>query len=109
MKQKTLKFKYADNYAEYLEHEGFKVGDEVVLVEVSWDTEDGGYWYLQREPVSGNMDPGIKRYHGWRGSTDGKSKYAHGLRKIKSIEITGDVCDETMKIVVGPDLHPEWD
>lgn len=35
--------------------------------------------------VGGNMDPKVKRYHGWRGTTNDVAKYAEGLRRVEKI------------------------
>lgn len=56
----------------------FQIGSEVILYSVDDEFQimvDNGHG------VIGNSAP-IGRYHGWRGTTDGHSKHAHGLREI---------------------------
>lgn len=101
MKQKTFK-----------SEENFKVGDLVILIERDYIND--GFSNFDAIPytgdgIGGNSNPSIKRYHGWRGTTNGVAKYAHGVRKIISV---GEVTDEwrgERKYTVGPDLHPDWE
>lgn len=66
------------------------------------------YYYLifDTKGVGGNSNSDIRRYHGWRGTTQDISRTAHGLREIVKISITKR---GYVTVTVGPDLHPEWD
>ncbi|HIQ83052.1 MAG TPA: hypothetical protein IAA52_08105 [Candidatus Pullichristensenella stercorigallinarum] len=100
MKQKTFK-----------SDEKFKVGDLVILLERSYIND--GYSTFDAIPytgdgISGNMDSSIKRFHGWRGTTNDVAQYAHGVRKIIRVGAT-DEWGEKTKYTVGADLHPDWE
>lgn len=56
--------------------------------------------------IGGNLNPNITRYHGWRGTTNEVSCYAHGLREIKSIR---SLKNGTVAVTVGPDLTADED
>ena len=110
MEQKTFTVNETESAFRYLE--GLKVGDEVVLTENKREGAKQEYWSCQIAPdgIGGNMNSAVKRYHGWRGTTDGLSVTAHGLRKVqKIVRGVNKEGEETLKITVGPDLHPEWD
>jgi len=51
--------------------------------------------------ISGNTDRNIKRYHGWRGTTQDVSCYAHGLREIIKIR---ELKNGRVAVTVGQDL-----
>lgn len=104
--QKTL-------YRESYDCQDLKIGDEVILLEKRWVNEDAVRWDYAPHAghgIGGNMNSSIKRYHGWRGTTNGISTTAHGVRKVLSIEESPhkDYRDR-VKIVLGPDLHPDWE
>lgn len=46
-------------------------------------------WRDNGEGWSGNMDHTIKRYNGWRGTSDDWAFYGYGLRVLESITVTG--------------------
>lgn len=105
MRQKT--FTYEPDYTT----PAVKVGDEVVLVEYNNVLKDTTWWlpWVAPNGISGNMDPSVKRFHGWRGTTNDVAVYAHGLRKV--LKVTSKVNergDTVLKVTVGRDLHPEW-
>ena len=55
--------------------------------------------------IGGNSNRDIKKFHGWRGTTNDVAIYAYGIRKIQSIKI----CHNGIPHVkVGCDLHPDW-
>ena len=56
--------------------------------------------------IPGNLNHDITRYHGWRGTTDDVSCYAHGLREIVNIR---ELKNGRVAVTVGPDLTPEED
>ena len=106
MRQKT--FKVSDLSFEP------KVGQEVILISrenvaVRDSKETFSIILDPGEGVPGNMDHSIKRYHGWRGTTDDVALYAHGLRQIVKVENVSMGANLGYKITVGKDLHPEWD
>lgn len=78
---RTLKDIYAD----------FHVGDAVILYGTKRENAPGRSEVFRimkgnGHGVPGNMNKEICRYHGWRGTSDGRIKTAYGLRKIKSME-----------------------
>ena len=103
MRQKTFTFDQ--------EWQDIKVGDEVVLLEYTDILNGGSSWEARIAPdgIGGNMDSSVKRYHGWRGTTNDVSATAHGLRKVLKASRVERDGDTLLKITVGPDLHPDWD
>lgn len=105
MTQKTLRH-YIDGA-----HSEVKVGDEVVLVEC-YDSNSGTTrWQIRIAPdgIGGNMDDSVKRFHGWRGTTNNVSITAHGLRRVIKVTDKEDDYEVYQKVTVGPDLHPDWE
>lgn len=105
MKQKTLRH-YTDGA-----HPEVKVGDEVVLVE-RYDSNSGTtQWQIRNAPdgIGGNLDYSVKRFHGWRGTTNNISITAHGLRRVIKVTDKEDDYEVYQKVTVGPDLHPDWE
>ena len=51
----------------------------------------------------GNMDPHRCRYHGWRGTTNDCAIYAHGLRRVLDVRVTGKRSKRVV-VVLGRDL-----
>ena len=62
---------------------------EIYTVVSYQDTLRDAEWYRlipgDHGGVGGNMDPKVKRYHGWRGTTNDVAKYAEGLRRVEKI------------------------
>ena len=91
----------------------YHVGDEVILL--YYRREGGGSWYELRKHdghgAPGNLSRNITRYHGWRGTTDGLSKTACGVRRVLKVgEIKLDKEGEAfVTVTVGRDLYPDWD
>lgn len=56
--------------------------------------------------VSGNIDPAIKRYHGWRGTTNNVSKEADGVRRIEKIT---QYKNGNYKLILSDDLVSDKD
>ena len=59
------------------------------------------------EGIGGNMDPHIRRYHGWRGTSSNISVTALGLRRVIEVKSPA-VYDDfrgtcTMRVKFGPD------
>jgi hypothetical protein len=91
-----------------------EVGQEVILI----SHEDYSYGNNKEvftavlhtgEGIPGNLGNNIKRYHGWRGTTNNIALYAYGLRKITKVEYVDMGSSYGYKVTVGKDLHPEWD
>lgn len=85
----------------------YRVGAEGTLGCSSNDRTGWERWFLDFEEggISGNMNRNICRYHGWRGTTNGTSKCAYGWRRVLRIEPR----KYGWAVIVGPDLHPEWE
>lgn len=106
MKQKTPKV-YDGTFFPY----PVKEGEKYILIERYSESEDKGSFYLMedRGGISGNMNPGIKRYHGWRGTSYGTATYAHGLREVIKASEPMEDRDGCIyqKVTVGKDLLPD--
>ena len=60
--------------------------------------------------IGGNQDYNIKRYHGWRGTTDDISIYAEGLRRVDrvyDIKVNSVNGSRTVKVKLSADLAPD--
>lgn len=90
----------------------YKIGEQVMLVSHTGVSPND----IRRDPVDryslvfdasdgipGNSNRNITRYHGWRGTTDDVSCYAHGLRKIIKIR---ELKNGAVAVTVGADLTP---
>ena len=69
--------------------ENLQKGDRVIVGCVEWEGSSAESYYIQPdngEGISGNMNPDIKCYHGWRGTTNGRSVTACGCYSVRSIE-----------------------
>lgn len=83
----------------------YRVGDEVVLVKVNGkDGKDRYSIRIAPDGIGGNMNRSIKRFHGWRGTTNDISVTAMGRREIKKIRT---LKNGTVSVTVGPDLDPD--
>ncbi|HBD12860.1 MAG TPA: hypothetical protein DCZ13_11975 [Porticoccaceae bacterium] len=81
-----------------------KVGNEALLLSYQAERSDKEHFYISTEMTDGapgNMTSFVKRYHGWRGTTNGVATYAHGLREITKIQELSSGC---LSVTVGPDL-----
>ena len=90
------------------------VGDEVILLEIRGHLGKKSEWKcvpFTGEGIGGNMNPDIKRFHGWRGTSFERAIFAHGVRRvIKASDYEDPYTGYTVqKITVGKDLHPEWE
>lgn len=111
MRQKTIRISEFELGRQPLD--SYRVGDEYILVErVRETTGDVTYDIVphQGHGVPGNLNPDVKLYHGWRGTTDGWSKTACGVRKIIKVSPVKKDREgwDYIKVTVGKDLHPEW-
>ena len=105
MRQKT--FKVSNLRLDFVP----RVGQEVILIGRENVMRGGEEFTIINalEGIGGNMDSNVKRFHGWRGTTNDIALYAHGLRKITKVESVDLGADYGYKITVGKDLHPDWD
>lgn len=82
------------------------IGTEYVLVERT-NVNTGARWHELREHhkggIPGNMDHTIRRYHGWRGTTNDISTDAMGLRRIEAVT---KYKNGNVKITLSEDLLP---
>ena len=58
------------------------------------------------EGFSGNTNKNIKRYHGWRGTTNNWYKEAIGVREIISIT---EQKNGLYRVKLSDDIHPDWE
>lgn len=85
-----------------------EIGREYVVVEYR-DTISGATTYQFKEEitgVSGNMDSSVKRFHGWRGTTNNTEKNALGVRRVEDIVTYKNGMS---KVTLSADLHPDWE
>ena len=106
MTQKTF---IADEY-----QASVAVGDEVILIESRYEDGRNSKWKVvpfTGEGIGGNMNPEIKRAHGWRGTSYGVAVYAHGVRRVTKVSDCEDPYTgyTVQKITVGRDLCPDMD
>lgn len=85
-----------------------EIGSVYTIVEYHKEESPSAGWYRLRPGdtggISGNMDPSIKRYHGWRGTSNGTVKTACGLREVTKIE---HYKNGNYKITLGDDLKAD--
>ena len=94
---------------EYEENEtNYKIGATAILVSSVDLNNDIIKYYLRfcQDGLGGNSNPDIKRYHGWRGTTNDESVYANGLRRIIAIR---ELKNGKIAVTVGKDLLPNED
>lgn len=87
---------------------GLNVGD-VYAVAVEKDTMSGAKQYIFKSADSGfggNMNRSIKRYHGWRGTSNNWSRDALGVFDVLKIERQKN---GRLKVTLSKDLHPDWE
>ena len=107
MNQKTFKMRF--RYFRGIP----KVGDKVILMERTDIRTNKSEFYCipdNGEGACGNMNPSIKRYHGWRGTSDNIERFAHGLRRVEMVQLVGldtATCEDVYKIRVGKDILPD--
>lgn len=88
-------------------------GMRVFLCELCY--EDGGHTFFLRpyegEGYPGNCNPILKAYHGWRGTTNGKSVYVYGVREVLEVgELkTDEEGRQTLEVTLSKDLFPKED
>lgn len=98
-----------------------KIGTEVLLLHIVDENRPStDFWQIrptahqpaaQTDGTPGNQNLAVTRFHGWRGTTNGRSVTAHGVRAIVSVNpaLRTSEFDRTVCVVtVGDDLHPEW-
>jgi hypothetical protein len=62
----------------------FLEGQAGVLFSSSGNRRPAGIG-LHAGPLPGNQDPTCRRYHGWRGTTNGASVHAYGEREVTRV------------------------
>lgn len=85
-----------------------EVGQNYVVVEYQ-NINSGAVWHQFRkeiEGISGNANWAVKRFHGWRGTTDNVEKTACGVRCVEKITTYKN---GNSRINLSEDLHPEWE
>ena len=91
--------------------EWVKPGALAVLCEESYEGSTGSHFYLipGDEGIGGNMNSEVKCFHGWRGTSYGRSVYAHGLREILAVEVlrADDYDGWKIRVTLSKDLKPE--
>jgi hypothetical protein len=80
----------------YMVAESHNVGSGPLDLRVIFDADNGEGW-------SGNSDHTIKRYHGWRGTSNNRAFFAMGVRKCLAAKITG-FRSKKVRIVFGNDI-----
>jgi len=105
MRQKTFKL-----YEKSLVYP-VKEGEKYILIERCGEGESKGYFDLREDNggIGGNMNPEIKMYHGWRGTSYGIATYAHGLREVTKVSEPMEDADGYIyqKVTMGKDLKSE--
>lgn len=73
------------------------VGNGTVSYSLSDDISEG--W-------GGNMDSGIKRFHGWRGTTNNMRREALGVRAVLSVK---RYRNGEYRVLLSEDQYPDWE
>lgn len=81
------------------------VGDEVLVyckTNIMTGAEKWGFRkdFAAEGGYPGNMDSHIRRYHGWRGTTNDSSVHAMGVYTVKSVEHIKGKYEAKMKVVL---------
>jgi hypothetical protein len=87
---------------------GIKAGEVYAVAERhNLLTDEKSYIFKDPETgFGGNMNSHIKRYHGWRGTTNDKSTEAIGVREVLSVTVQKNgLC----RVKLSDDLHPDWE
>lgn len=84
--------------------ENLKAGDRVMVIEKQ-DINTGRTWYTVSKSHAetgypGNVDNSIRKFHGWRGTTNNISTTACGVYEVKSVEALDKFCEQ-YKVKVG--------
>ena len=90
------------------EQTDIKIGTKVMLVskrDISTDDEpEYSLVFNVDDGIIGNANSDIRRYHGWRGTTNNIEIVAHGLRRITKIS---ELQNTDISITVGQDICPD--
>ena len=73
--------------------------------ELQWSSDDR----LISHGMAGNVDSSTRRFHGWRGTTNGWSIEALGVRRCYAAAKKQFTYRSRYRIVFGPDLKPSRD
>jgi hypothetical protein len=85
----------------YMVAESHNVGSGDLDLSLRFESDNGEGW-------GGNSDRTIKRYHGWRGTSNNRAFYAMGVRKCLAAKITG-FRSKKVRIVFGKDFKKNQD
>lgn len=96
------------------DEEEIQEGKDYILAYIWYEGSPKGFYQLRPdngEGISANMDRNIKRYHGHRGTTDGRAVYAEGVRRVEEIiskkEIQYGYGGYSYKVRLSKDLKPD--
>lgn len=83
---------------------GIEAGDKVMVLE-KHNENTGDTWYTVSKSHAetgypGNADNSIRKFHGWRGTTNNISTTACGVYEVKSVEALDKFCEQ-YKVKVG--------
>ena len=96
--------KYTFYFDAYDMDDKIAVGDAVIVVCYTYlntgEEEYALYVDDNTGGIPGNTDSQIKRYHGWRGTTNNVSEWAHGVHTVKSIDLLKRGDDDIIKITI---------
>lgn len=94
-----------DNFE--MDHGKVLVGNIYTVLEKT-NVNSGARWFVlipgDNGGVGGNMNPSVKRYHGWRGTTNDISTDACGVHQVEEIL---QYKNGNVKIKLGPDLKAD--
>lgn len=84
---------YFDHYSDGLYYDnpnGLNVGDPVLVYSKTRVMTGKTEWHISNRFADrgypGNMDPSIRRFHGWRGTTNDIHIDAHGVYTVKAVD-----------------------
>lgn len=91
--KRTFKYSFEDIY--YNPHvEDIRVGDSVLVYTRENVLTGSETYYISKELAEtgypGNTDSSVRRFHGWRGTTNDISVYAHGVYIVDDVQKSGD-------------------
>ena len=83
----------------------YKAGDEVLVYSKTFNNNGGKEVFCiskeyAKSGYPGNMNPEIKRFHGWRGETNDIAVNAYGVYRVKTVEVISKGYDDIVKITI---------
>lgn len=81
---------------------------KVMRYEHEWKDDPAQYKFLSDIETGwpGNLDSSIRRYHGWRGTTN--NIYAEALGVFEVLDIV-EQKNGMYRVKLSADLHPDWE